>query len=291
MNPEHARPARPADADDEIERVRAALEEEAALDARRIEIARGADVIALRGVVPTPEQTGIAVVVAQGAADVPVRDELQVDENLREGAEDVRDIDPATPAPEEVLVGDVDMLAGPDSHISDDEAYAIQESEPWLPPDTPTLPEPRRSRATPPTEVVASAEAVADSPAAPDLSVTDLTGAGALPSLDPERSALADAPPEEGEGVAGRDELYVEGQVARVPGTRPGPGAIGEHATRGGLDGGTPATETGAVGEDTAAADPARSAGGTARIAGVERGPESEDDPAVRDDFPSSDER
>ena len=74
--------------------------------------------------------------------------------------------------------------------------------------------------------------------------------------------------------------------VEQVPGTAKGPGAGGEPTTGGGPRGGTPATETGAVGADTAPADPARDAsGGGQKIAGTDRGPAAPDDRAIREEI------
>lgn len=62
-----------------------------------------------------------------------------------------------------------------------------------------------------------------------------------------------------------------------------------EAAAAGGPVSGVPATETGSLGGDTAAADPARSTGGTMTDAGTDRGPQSREDPPLREDFPDRD--
>jgi hypothetical protein len=55
----------------------------------------------------------------------------------------------------------------------------------------------------------------------------------------------------------------------------------------GGALGGTPAVETGAIGADTAPADPPRDAsGGVQKIAGTDRGPAAPEDRAIREEVP-----
>jgi hypothetical protein len=74
--------------------------------------------------------------------------------------------------------------------------------------------------------------------------------------------------------------------VEQVPGTAKGPGAVGEYETEGGELGSVPALETGAIGADTAPADPARDAsGGVEKIAGTDRGPAAPEDRAVREEI------
>ena len=71
--------------------------------------------------------------------------------------------------------------------------------------------------------------------------------------------------------------------VEQVPGTAKGPGAVGEYETEGGELGSVPALETGAIGADTAPADPARDASGT------ERGPAAHEDRAIRAEIEDDD--
>jgi hypothetical protein len=87
-------------------------------------------------------------------------------------------------------------------------------------------------------------------------------------------------------GRAPDDETAEDRMPRRVPGTRAGPGAVGESTVEGGSTGSVPATETGAEGADTAEADPARQTGGTAGGTGTDRGPEADEDKAIREDFP-----
>ena len=76
--------------------------------------------------------------------------------------------------------------------------------------------------------------------------------------------------------------------VEPVPGASAGVGAIGESQQGGGL-GGTPATESGSTGSDTRSADPVRSGtGGTMTDSGTSSGPQADDDPALRQDFPQA---
>lgn len=54
-------------------------------------------------------------------------------------ADDPMDTEPASPAGDEVLIGSTDMLAGPDAAPTEDLAEALDENEPWSPPDVPQL--------------------------------------------------------------------------------------------------------------------------------------------------------
>jgi hypothetical protein len=231
--------------------------------------------------------------------------ELEVDRGLREGIERPEDTEPASPADDEVLIGSTDMLAGPDTAPTEDLAEALDENEPWTPPDVPqlapTVTEQRGGISA--RDRLAAAEweagggdpddlldeedrAARETPSAPDLSAADLRRAaegGRLPSLDPTATSPGgDAEAEPPAVAAGRGDDMVE----QVPGTAKGPGAVGEPTTGGGGLGGTPATETGAIGADTAPSDPARDAsGGVQKIAGTDRGPSAPDDRALREDI------
>jgi hypothetical protein len=69
-----------------------------------------------------------------------VVNELQVDRGLREGFDDdPLATEPASPTDDEVLIGSTDMLAGPDTTPTQDLAEALDENEPWSPPDVPQL--------------------------------------------------------------------------------------------------------------------------------------------------------
>jgi hypothetical protein len=64
---------------------------------------------------------------------------------------------------------------------------------------------------------------------------------------------------------------------------------MGEGTVGGGGLSGVPGTETGSKGADTAPADPARSeTGSTAGGTGTRRGPEAQDDPALREQLPTA---
>jgi hypothetical protein len=280
------------------------------IDARRIAVVARGDSLALRGWVSSPEEAQVAVAIAERAAgDGGVDDELQIDPGLREGALDAIVVEHAVAADGEVLIGDTDMLAGPESHITSDMDRALAEGEPWDPPEFATLPpeaEPGRAGGGGGVRLVREDddedEIVLlprdDVPAAADVSRLELRRArsGAdLPGLDSEAAPpIAGVQPTrtgvDSFGSAPDDETAAEEMVGQEPGTEPGPGAIGEHALRGGLDGSIPATETGARGVDTRHADPARSATGTtAKQAGTDRGPPSREDEAIREDFPEED--
>jgi hypothetical protein len=86
---------------------------------------------------------------------------------------------------------------------------------------------------------------------APDLAPADLERAAEgveLPSLDPTAATPGGDP--EAEPSPSETGGYGEDMVSQVPGTAAGPGAVGEYETEGGELGGTPATETGAIGEE-----------------------------------------
>ena len=289
-----------ADAGD-VDEIRDALEASDNIDAGRIEVSVDGTSVVLRGSVADSSQGHLAELLV-GRYTSDVRNELRVDPGFREGAREPQPVEEAVPAEGEILVGSTDMLAGPDAAITSDVSRAFEESEPWDPPDEPSLAStPAELRGTsgfgdggPVDEV--SDEATADElPAAADLTQQDLaaSAAGAAPPSIDETAA----PPREvaEPDPAGLDPLGhtpAEGGdefPPRVPGTEGGIGAVGEGTAGGGSISGVPATETGALGADTATADPARSTGGTMSDAGTDRGPQSREDPALREDFPDRD--
>jgi hypothetical protein len=270
----------------------------------RVEVAARDDDVVLLGAVATPEEADVAAQLAELYASSVVN-ELQVDRGLREGIEDLLDTEPASPTEDEVLVGSTDMLAGPDAAPTEDLAEALDENEPWSPPDVPQL----APTATEQRGGVAASDRLAlseweeaggepddlldeedraarERPSAPDLTAADLqrsADGGQLPSLDPTAASPGGDPEAEPPSVeGGRGDDMVE----QVPGTAKGPGAVGEPTTEGGPLGGTPALETGAIGADTAPSDPARDAsGGVQKIAGTDRGPAAPDDRALREEI------
>jgi hypothetical protein len=238
-----------------------------------------------------------------------VVNELEVDRGLREGLEEPVATEPASPAGDEVLVGDTDMLAGPDTAPTEDLAEALDENEPWSAPDVPqlapTATEQRGGWARENALALSEWEdaggdpddlldeedrAARDGLSAPDLAQADLERAGdggQLPSLDPTAAAVGDPETELSPAESG---AWGEDMVGQVPGTAKGPGAVGEYETDGGELGGTPALETGAIGADTAPSDPARDAsGGVQKVAGTDRGPAAPDDRAVRGEIEDDD--
>ncbi|HEX2051305.1 MAG TPA: BON domain-containing protein [Actinomycetota bacterium] len=288
---------------DDLEVIRQALEDSERVDARRVELAADGDRVVLRGSVSEPEEADAVALVVERYAD-DVVNELRVDESLREGIVEPDDVERVVPVENEVLVGSTDMLSGPDGEITSDVARALEENEPWDPPDEPSLApvQEEYAGATSPggggaTEL--SDEGDREVPrseyAAADLTQEELEAAArgaTVPSLDPESVADPhDAQPD----PAGVDQLGrtppegADDFPPRVPGTEPGPGATGEGTAGGGSVSGEPATETGSAGADTAAADPARATGGSMSDAGTNRGPQSREDPPLREDFPDED--
>jgi hypothetical protein len=294
----------PIDAD-VLDQIRDRLRVSTRVSDERIEVAARDDDVVLLGAVASPEEATVAGQLAEVYA-TSVVNELQVDRGLRERVEEPVATDPASPADDEVLIGSTDMLAGPDAAPTEDLAEALDENEPWTPPDVPQLaPTATEQRGgVPPEDRLTLSEweeggepddlldeedrAARYGPSAPDLAAADLERAedgGRLPSLDPTAAGPA---PEPGRDPASIDPDADRGDdmVEQVPGTAKGPGAVAESTTGGGALGGTPATETGAVGADTAPADPARDAsGGVQKVAGTDRGPAAPEDRAVREEI------
>lgn len=285
----------------DVDVIRQALEDSEKVDASRIEVSVDGTTVVLRGSVADSSQGDLAELLAGHYAS-DVRNELRVDAGFREGAEEPRPVEEAIPAEGEILVGSTDMLAGPSAGATSDLSRALEENEPWDPPDEPSFAStPAELRGTSgfgdggPVEE-SSGDAPADElPAAADLTQQDLEAAAsgaAPPSIDETATPPRDvAEPD----PVGRDPLGHEPPGGAddfppmVPGTEPGIGAVGEGTAGGGSVSGVPATETGALGADTAAADPVRSTGGTMTDAGTERGPQAREDPPLREDFPDPD--
>ena len=284
-----------------VEQIEAALRDSPRVDDRRVHIEPGDESVVLRGSVSSAEEASAATLIAEGFA-TSVVSELHVDPNLREGIVEPRDTEDAIPAQNEILVGDADMLAGPEAKVETDLSRALEENVPWDPPTEPHLapsdaeyggaaseggPEPIDTSDPDPDGVDRADYAAAD------LSREELDlPPERVPSLDPEGvqpassaepdpigvDSLGASPPEE-------PEPFPE----QVPGTAQGIGGVGEGTAGGGGLSGEPATETGAKGADTAAADPARSTGGTMTDAGTSRGPQARPDEPLREDFPDAD--
>jgi hypothetical protein len=290
---------------DVLERIRERLRVSTRVGDERIEVATRDDDVVLLGAVATPEEATVAGQLAEEYADSVVN-ELEVDRGLRDWVEEPVDTEPASPAGDEVLIGSTDMLAGPDAGPTEDLAEALDENEPWDPPDVPqlapTVTEQRGGWAredalelsewedeggAPDDLLDEEDRAARDGVSAPDLARADLDSAaegGRLPSLDPTAATPGGDPEAEPEPF--ESGSWADDMVEQVPGTEKGPGAVGEYETKGGELGSVPALETGAIGADTAAADPARDAsGGTQKIAGTDRGPAAPDDRAVREEI------
>ena len=285
---------------DVVDEIRAALDESERVDARRIRLVPEAAEVVLQGSVASPEEASAAALIAERYAP-HVRSELQVDENLREGVEDPADAESATPAEDEVLVGDPDMLAGPGAEAETDLSVAMEENVPWQPPDEPHLAPTTSEYRSPLSD--GGPEAVDERPPAPDevgredYAAADLTREELelgrpeqVPSGDREEvqpSALAQPEPAGVDDFGRTPPEDLEPMVEPVPDAPAGIGATGEGTAGGGGLSGEPATETGAKGADTAAADPVRTGtGGTMTDSGTARGPEGREQEAVREDFP-----
>jgi hypothetical protein len=290
---------------DVLERIRERLRVSTRVDDERIEVATRDDDVVLLGAVASPEEATVAGQLAEEYADSVVN-ELQIDRGLREVVEEPLDTEPASPAQDEVLVGSTDMLAGPDSAPTEDLAEALDENEPWTPPDVPQLaPTVTEQRGGVPAEDRLALEewdeaggepddlldeedrAASEGRSAPDLAEAELERAaegGELPSLDPTAATPGGDP--EAEPSPAETGGWGEDMVEQVPGTAKGPGVVGEPDIEGGALGGIPALETGAIGADTAPSDPARDAsGGVQKMAGTDRGPAAPEDRAVREEI------
>jgi BON domain len=288
-----------------LERIRERLRVSTRVGDERIEVATRDDDVVLLGAVATPEEATVAGQLAEEYADSVVN-ELVVDRGLREWIEEPQDTEPASPAGDEVLIGSTDMLAGPDAAPTEDLAEALDENEPWTPPDVPqlapTATEQRGGWAQENALALSEWEdeggdpddllddedrAARDGISAPDLAPADLdraTDGGQLPSLDPTAATPGGDPEAEPEPF--ETGSWADDMAEQVPGTAKGPGAVGEYETEGGELGSVPALETGAVGADTAPSDPARDAsGGVQKIAGTDRGPAAPEDRAVREEI------
>lgn len=285
---------------DVLAEIKVALEDSDRVDARRIVLTPGEDGVVLRGAVASSEEATAAAMIAETRAE-KVANELTIDPGLREGAVDPVSVERAQPAEGEVLIGSTDMLAGPEAEIGSDLGRALEENEPWNPPDEPHLAPTRDEYGgeASPGALSGDEETAPLDPdlahredyAAADLSREELTADGAAPSLDPQgvqSSSLAQPDPVGREELGGTTPDDPAPFPERVPGSPAGVGATGEGTAGGGSVAGVPATETGARGADTASADPVRSTGGTMSDAGTERGPQSREDESLREDFPDA---
>lgn len=283
----------------DVDEIRDALESSEKIDAARIEVSVDGTSVVLRGSVADSSQGHLAELLV-GRFTSDVRNELRVDPGFREGADEPHAVEEAIPAEGEILVGSTDMLAGPDAAITSDVNRAFEESEPWDPPDEPSLAStPAEMRGTSGFGDGGSVDEMSDDaaadelPAAADLTQQDLvaSAAGAAPpSIDETATPPRDVAEPDPVGLDPLGHTPPEGAddfPPLVPGTEPGIGGVGEGTAGGGSISGVPATETGSLGADTASADPARSTGGPMSDAGTDRGPQSREDPPLREDFPN----
>jgi hypothetical protein len=254
---------------DVLERIRERLRVSTRVGDERIEVATRDDDVVLLGAVATPEEATVAGQLAEEYADSVVN-ELEVDRGLRDWVEEPEDTEPASPAGDEVLIGSTDMLAGPDSAPTEDLAEALEENEPWSPPDVPqlapTATERRGGWAREDALVLSEWEdeggnpddlldeedrAARDGLSAPDLAPADLERAaegGQLPSLDPTAATSGGDPEAEPEPF--ESGSWADDMVEQVPGTAKGPGAVGEYETEGGELGSVPALDDRPARED-----------------------------------------
>jgi BON domain len=214
---------------DVLERIRERLQVSTRVGDDRIEVAARDDDVVLLGAVASPEEATVAEQLAEEYA-TSVANELQVDPGLREGVEEPADGEPAAPADDEVLVGSTDMLAGPDATPTGDLAEALDENEPWEPPDVPQLAPTRTEerggvsprdrlalsdweepRPNEPDDLLDEEDRAArERPGAADLSAADLRRAAEghpLPSLDPTAATAADQPDRDTAPTADAGEL------------------------------------------------------------------------------------
>jgi len=253
---------------DVLEQIRERLRVSTRVGDDRIEVATRDDDVVLLGAVASPEESTVAGQLAEEYA-TSVVNELQIDRGLREGFDDdPMDTEPASPAGDEVLIGSTDMLAGPDAAPTEDLAEALDENEPWSPPDVPqlaptateqrggwarenalALSEWEQEGGDPDDLLDEEDRAARDGVSAPDLAPADLERAaegGQLPSLDPTAATPGGDPEAEPEPF--ESGTWADDMVEQVPGTAKGPGAVGEYETEGGELGSVPA-----VPEDRAA--------------------------------------
>ena len=192
---------------DVLEQIRERLRVSTRVGDDRIEVATRDDDVVLLGAVASPEESTVAGQLAEEYA-TSVVNELQIDRGLREGFDDdPMDTEAASPAGDEVLIGSTDMLAGPDAAPTEDLAEALDENEPWSPPDVPqlaptateqrggwarenalALSEWEQEGGDPDDLLDEEDRAARDGVSAPDLAPADLERAaegGQLPSLDP----------------------------------------------------------------------------------------------------------
>lgn len=267
-----------------LERIRERLRVSTRVGDDRVQVEGRGDAVVLGGAVATPEEATVAAQLAEEYADM-VLNELAVDGGLREGMELPVGGEPAVPPEGEELVGSTDMFAGPGAGPTEDMAQALDENEPWSPPDVPqdapTGVEQRHGVPLEQPTLGAEDEALGElrqqveeqrpeeleQPAAPDLSAAELRQAAEgrpLPSLDP----TATAPPAGAEPDVADDERTSGQDASRDPGLDLGPGALAEPVHGSGAVGGTAAVPTGAA---TAGTDPGLAPPATPRDIAEER--------------------
>jgi hypothetical protein len=175
---------------DEVEAIRAALEESPRVDERRISVQIEHGEVVLRGAVATPREASVAALIAEREVPEAIN-AIQIDPALREG---VGEPDPPDP------LDDIDRLEPEDTGMTTDLDEALDENEPYEPPDEPFLggPDHEEPDAEPLPGTVDADEPDLDpitqdervGPAAADLTAEDLReaaeGGGDLPSLDPD---------------------------------------------------------------------------------------------------------
>jgi hypothetical protein len=220
---------------DVLEQIRERLRVSTRVEDERIEVATRDDDVVLLGAVASPEEATVAGQLAEEYA-ASVVNELVVDRGLREGLEAPVDTEPAAPAEDEVLVGSTDMLAGPDAAPTEDLAEALDENEPWTPPDVPQL-------------APTATEQRGGVPAADRLALSEWEEAGGEPDdlLDEEDRADREGRSAPDLAPADLERAAEGGQLPSLDPTAASPGGDPEAEP--------PAAESGGYGEDTAPAD------------------------------------
>lgn len=161
-------------------RINDALERSDRVDAGRIDVADDGDAVVLRGAVATPEEATVAVMIAEADATeaVTVRNELRVDEGLREAtAQDAGGVAAGKATPQR----SPEQPGQPADDLTPHAEEALGESIAWDPPDAPSTAPTQgeeRGRLARDTSVPPSAEAgTVDDPDDVDPSAADLSAA------------------------------------------------------------------------------------------------------------------
>lgn len=164
-------------ADDEtLARIRAALDDEERVDARRVEVHRDDQGVVLRGAVATPEEATAATMVAE-LDTASVRNELRVDPGLREATS--AGAAPPVGAPPPAPQRSPEDPSQPADDLTPHVEEALGENLAWDPPEAPVLaPTRAEERGSPAGEAGRIEDPAPDdadeAPSAADLSAAEL---------------------------------------------------------------------------------------------------------------------